>query len=188
MRGVSITNDDFICTVHSGVVIDHWPSLRQHGLFTNANQWRARVAKHGSVYRSWDPSDFTVRMLLQKWRADLSSFWDNGSWANPAGSIASWPVQEYQRSLSVHSFNIRTAFVVLWSTLTSNDRVLPYNYSAVLLLIDWCILWTLRRYNRLYRTLISRPVHDTVTAVAEAATSDESQSEEEVIEAFVPFP
>ena len=87
--GVSITNDDFIiCTVHSGVVIDHWPSLRQHGLFTNANQWRARMAKHGSVYRSWDASDFTVRMLLQKWRADLSSFWDNGSWA----LTGAWPI------------------------------------------------------------------------------------------------
>ena len=73
-----------------GVVLDNWEKLSPNGLFTSAHIWKERMCKHGTHYRTWDPSDFTLRMLIQKWQLkecgqnggigsghDLQAFWQN---------------------------------------------------------------------------------------------------------------
>lgn len=89
-----------------GLVLDRWEALK-HDLFPTAALWKARLVKHGSRYRNWDSSDFTVRMMTQKWLrmvkddlggiyGDLAGFWRNGSRGNKL-AVTSLPVQEYNR-------------------------------------------------------------------------------------------
>ena len=58
------------------------------------------MAKHGARYAGWDPSDFTVRMLIQRWLRtrtaevggpavrDLGAFWGNGSLGEKRGTTS----------------------------------------------------------------------------------------------------
>jgi hypothetical protein len=90
-----------------GLVLDRWEELKTGCLFPSAALWKARLVKHGSRYRNWDSSDFTVRMMTQKWlhtmkkdlggmRGDLAGFWANGSRGNKLVET-SLAVQEYNR-------------------------------------------------------------------------------------------
>ena len=127
-----------------GLVLELWEKLKVDSLFSSAGQWKARIAKHGSRYRNWDSSDFTVRMMTQKWLRkmkgdlggkgrDLAGFWANGS---------------------------------------RNIKLVETSYAV-------------QQYNRLQRSVASRPSYEASAAVSALQTSDESESDEEMYENFV---
>ena len=104
-----------------GLVLQHWETLKDNCLFTTAAQWKARLSKHGSRYTNWDSSDFTVRMMTQKWlrkmkddvggfNGDLGAFWANGDRYHGGRLLGatSDTVQEYNRLL--RSLQRRPAF------------------------------------------------------------------------------
>ncbi len=116
-----------------GLVLDRWEALK-HDLFPTAALWKARLVKHGSRYRNWDSSDFTVRMMTQKWLrtvkddlggvyGDLAGFWGNGSRGNKL-AVTSIPVQEYnrlQRSVARRGLGEASALIAALQTSDESE-------------------------------------------------------------------
>ena len=112
-------------------MLARWEALK-HALFPTAALWKARLVKHGSRYRNWDSSDFTVRMMTQKWLrtikddlggayGDLAGFWSNGSRGNKL-AVTSLPVQEYNRLLrSVTRRGVGDVSAMIASLQTSDE-------------------------------------------------------------------
>jgi hypothetical protein len=67
------------------LIVQHEAKLRERcALLASGKAWKMRMRKHGPVYTNWAPSDFTLRVLLQKWLSkidgghmDLRGFWSD---------------------------------------------------------------------------------------------------------------
>jgi hypothetical protein len=67
------------------LIVQHEAKLRERcALLASGKDWKMRMRKHGPVYTNCAPSDFTLRMLLQKWLSkidgghmDLRGFWSD---------------------------------------------------------------------------------------------------------------